>query len=126
MNRLIYQQSEIILTTGDTFVETITFDVPASSGGLIVAKVSSIGFNRSAGRYHQLVNEMICGYQKNATTLTLGTTDTVYQDIAIIGSYLPTPSFVNSSNNLRVRFTRNGYSNDSSWMVDLELFWVRI
>jgi hypothetical protein len=125
MNKLIYQETNIILTTASSFVETQSFIVPSVSGGLLIARISAIGDNRDYEEFPKdsYVSEMICRYEKDDNgTLTLATTSFQYE--AAYPNFSPTPSFVNSSNNVKVRFTRNGYEFDSYWMVDMDLYFI--
>lgn len=120
MNKIIYKQSDLLLTTGDTFIETPSITIPGTSGGLLVAKLSSLGNNTSLEWY---VCEMVAGYNKDDNgVLTILTTDFLYESTSV--SFLPTPSYVVNSNNLRVRFTRNGFASDTKWIVDLEIFYI--
>ena len=127
MNKLIYQETDIILTSVSSFVETQTFTVPGVAGGLLIARISGIGDGRAADRRHGYVSEMICRFEKDDSgTLTLATTSFQYLDIweTILDPFPPTVSFINSSNNIKVRFTRNGYEFDSYWMVDMDLYFI--
>lgn len=118
MNKNIYQQSGILLSTGDTFVETPNIPL-IQGGGILIARISSVA---TSDLY---VVEMVCKYQKDDSgVLTLSTAGFPYEHIA--GTFLPRPSFVNSSNNLRIRFTRNTHGADSSWMVDMDIFFLNI
>jgi hypothetical protein len=125
MNKLIYQETNIILTTASSFVETQAFIVPSVAGGLLIARISAIGDNRDfdGSPKDSYVSEMICRYEKDDNgTLTLATTSFQYE--AAYPNFSPTASFVNASNNVKVRFTRNGYGFDSYWMVDMDLYFI--
>lgn len=126
MNKLIYQQSNILLSTGDSFVETTSFNIPSNSGGILIAKLSSIGAGGTTSLPdHGYVSEMVCRFQKNDSgVLSLGTTSILFLSANV--GFTPTPSFVINSNNIRVRFTLNGSAYDTYWMVDLEVFYVNI
>ena len=125
MNKLIYQETNIILTTDSSFVETQSFIVPSVAGGLLIARISAIGDNRDYEEFPKdsYVSEMICRYEKDDSgTLTLATTSFQYE--AAYPNFSPTASFVNASNNVKVRFTRNGYGVNSYWMVDMDLYFI--
>ena len=123
MNKLIYQETKIILDRSSSFVETQTFTVPTLAGGLLIAKISGIGGGTAAGARHAYVSEMICRYEKDDNgTLTIATTEFQYE--AAYPNFSPTASFVNASNNVKVRFTRNGYEFDSYWTVDMDLYFI--
>jgi hypothetical protein len=119
MNKNIFQQSGILLSTGDTFVETSNIPL-IQGGGILIARISSVSIDEL------YVVEMVCKYQKDdGGVLTLSTAGFPYEATRLT-NFLPTPSFVNSSNNLRIRFTRNAYGDDSNWMVDMDILFLNI
>lgn len=118
MNKIIYSQSGIVLTTGDTFVETSTITIPSVSGGLLVCRISCVGRNASFETY---TCEMVAGFNKDDNgTLNILTTEYLFEGSNI----LATPSYVINSNNLRIRFTRNGHSDDTYWIADLDIYYI--
>jgi hypothetical protein len=118
MNKNIYQQSGILLSTGDTTVDTPNIPL-VQGGGILIARASSSAIE------NLYVTEMVCKFQKDDNgVLTLSTAGFPYEHI--LGTFLPRPSFVNVSNNLRIRFTRNTYGSDSYWMVDMDIFFLNI
>jgi hypothetical protein len=120
MNKLIYIQTGITLSTGDTFVETSTITIPGLSGGLLIARISSVGDNTNGEFY---VCEMVAGYNKDDNgVLSLLTTQFEFEDTSF--SFSPRPSYVNNSNNLRIRFTRNAFGSDTNWIVDLDIYYI--
>jgi hypothetical protein len=124
MNKLIYQQSDILLESIDTFVETSTINIPSVAGGIVIARISGTGLDSDTLGRNLYVTEMVCKFQKNdSAVLSLSSTSLIYEDINTL-SFPPRPSFVNNSNNLRVRFTRNGYDFDSYWIVDLDILYI--
>jgi hypothetical protein len=124
MNKQIYQQSGILLSTGDTFVETPSIPIPSTSGGILIARISSVGGGGSTSIPDaSYVGELVCRFQKDDSgILTLATSTIIYESGNIPGR----PSFVVNSNNIRVRFTRNGASYDTNWIVDMDMLYINI
>lgn len=122
MNKLVNIIKDITLTTGDTFVESSTITLPSISSGIIIAKVSGIGNNSLSPVPEAYVGEVYCRYQKDDNgTLSLGTSSEYISQATM----LPRVSIVNNSNNIRLRFTRNGNAYDSNWIADVEIFYIR-
>jgi hypothetical protein len=121
MNKLIYNQSGIGLSTGDQFIETPTISIPMVSGGLLIARISGIGNNSESFGSDVYVCEMVAGFNKNDNgVLTILTTEYVFEYTNIDCK----PSYVNNSDNLRIRFDRNGHLFDTNWIVDLDIYYI--
>ena len=121
MNKILHTFRKILLDTGSTFVETPTMTIPSLSGGMIRVKVSGIG-NTSLFTPEAYVSELVCRFRKDDNgILSLGSLATPYVE----STMLPSPTIVNNSNNIRIRFTRNGSASDSYWIVDVEIFYIQ-
>lgn len=122
MNKILHSFRNIVLDTGSTFVETPTMPIPLLSAGLIRVKVSGTGNTFLSPTPEAHVSELVCGFRKDDnSTLHLGSLADPYVE----STMLPSPTIVNNSNNIRIRFNRNSSSWDSYWIADVEIFYIQ-
>ena len=122
MNKILHSFRNIVLDTGSTFVETPTMIIPQLSAGLIRVKVSGTGNTSLSPTPEAYVSELVCGFRKDDNgTLYLGSLADPYVE----STMLPSPTIVNNSNNIRIRFNRNSSAWDSYWIADVEIFYIQ-
>jgi len=125
MNKLIFNQDKLTLSTSVSFVETASITIPSPTSGFIIARISGIGQDTREPDFGFLyVSEALSAWNKDDSgILTLGYFNEINKP-AYYPADTPSISFEVNSNNLRVRVTRNSFPEESYWMIDMDIFYI--